>query len=70
MSFSLAELQRRSYEKASDGLRASWPERQALDESGIAALLDRNRYGVLATSRPDGRAHAAPVAFTPLDGAF
>jgi hypothetical protein len=70
VSFSLAELQRRSYEQASDGLRASWPERQALDEGGIAALLDRNRYGVLATSRPDGRAHAAPVAFTVLDGAF
>ena len=31
----LAELQRRSYERASGAVRGSWPERQALDAAGI-----------------------------------
>lgn len=66
----LAELQRRSYAAASDGLRASWPEAQALDASALAALLARRRYCVLASSRPDGRPHAAPVAFVVAGGAF
>ena len=66
----LASIQRASYEAAGAGVRGSWPEAQALDAGGLAAFLDRRRYGVLATARPDGRAHAAPVAFTVGDGAF
>jgi hypothetical protein len=66
----LVEIQRRSYAAASEGLRAAWPERQALDAEGLAALLERRRYCVLATARPDGRAHAAPVGFAVVDGAF
>jgi nitroimidazol reductase NimA-like FMN-containing flavoprotein (pyridoxamine 5'-phosphate oxidase superfamily) len=58
----LADVQRRSYAGAR-GIRSSWPEAQALDETGIADLLGRHRYCVLATGRADGRAHAAPVAF-------
>ena len=63
MSEVLAEIQRRSYSAATAMLKGSWPESEALDASGIAALLGRRRYCVLATGRPDGRAHAAPVAF-------
>jgi general stress protein 26 len=37
---------------------------------GIADLLGRHRYCVLATGRTDGRAHAAPVAFTVGDDAL
>jgi nitroimidazol reductase NimA-like FMN-containing flavoprotein (pyridoxamine 5'-phosphate oxidase superfamily) len=66
----LAEVQRRSYTSATASLRAGWPERQALDADGLAALLGRHRYGVLATGRADGRPHAAPVAFTVARGAF
>lgn len=66
----LIEVQRRSYEGASAGLRGSWPERQALHADGVAALLSRHRYAVLATARADGRAHAAPVAFTVAGAAF
>jgi hypothetical protein len=36
----------------------------------MLSLLDENRYCVLATARPDGRAHAAPVAFVVADGSF
>ena len=65
----LAALQAESYARAGSGLRSSWPPADALDEAGIAALLER-RYAVLATARPDGRAHATPIAFTLADGAF
>jgi hypothetical protein len=51
-------------------LRAVWPRSSALDGARLAGFLERNRYGVLATARPDGRPHAAPVAFTLHDGAF
>ncbi len=36
----------------------------------LAAFLDSRRYAVLATSRPDGRPQAAPVAFIVWNGAF
>jgi hypothetical protein len=65
-----AEVQRRSYESATRGLRSAWPEEQAMDAERLREFLGRRRYGVLATSRRDGRAHAAPVAFTPAGGAF
>ena len=66
----MIEIQRRSYASATPGLRAAWPERQALDADGLDALLCRHKYCVLATARADGRAHAAPVAFAVADGAF
>jgi nitroimidazol reductase NimA-like FMN-containing flavoprotein (pyridoxamine 5'-phosphate oxidase superfamily) len=66
----LAEIQRRSYARASPGFRTGWPEAQALDAQGIGALLEERRYCVLATARPDGRAHASPVAFVVAGGAF
>lgn len=65
----LAELQRRSYATAR-GVRGSWPEADALDEAGLADLLGRHRYCVLATGRPNGRATAAPVAFVAQGGSF
>jgi hypothetical protein len=66
----LGELQRRSYARVSAGLRAAWPEEQALDDRGLASLLGGRRYCVLATAREDGRAHASPVAFVVARGAF
>jgi general stress protein 26 len=66
----LLAVQRSSYAAATAGLRSAWPEAKALRRDGLAALLDRHRYCVLATSRADGRAHAAPVAFVVHDGAF
>jgi general stress protein 26 len=70
VSEALAEIQRRSYTAATLALKGSWPESQALDAAGIADLLGRHRYCVLATGRADGRAHAAPVAFVVAGGAL
>jgi hypothetical protein len=36
----------------------------------MASLFDDSRYCVLATTRRDGRAHAAPVAFIVAEGSF
>lgn len=65
----LAEVQGASYRHAR-GIKAAWPESDALDADGIARLLGAHRYCVLATARSDGRAHAAPVAFVVAGGAF
>ena len=63
-------MQERSYAAASAGLLESYPRDRAMDASRLAAFLDGRRYAVLATSRPDGRPQAAPVAFVVADGAF
>jgi len=41
-----------------------------MDAGRLAAFLDSRRYAVLATSRPDGRPQAAPLAFVIWTGAF
>lgn len=66
----LLAVQSRSYLVAGEGLKRSWPETDALDRDGLRALLADVHYGVLATSRADGRAHATPVAFSVADRAF
>lgn len=66
----LLEVQRRSYERAGEGLRRSWPLEQALGSDELSSVLAELVYGVLATARPDGRAHATPIAFSVADGAF
>lgn len=66
----LLAAQGRSYGVAGEGLKRSWPEADSLDRDGLYALLTDVHYGALATSRPDGRAHATPVAFSVAAGAF
>ena len=66
----LLEAQRRSYERAGKALRRSWPPEDALDADELRSILADLVYGVLATARPDGRAHASPVAFSVDGGAF
>lgn len=66
----LASIQRRSYARASAALKGGWPESRALAAAGIADLLGRRRYAVLATARTDARAQAAPVGFLVAEGRF
>jgi len=65
----LVEAQRTSFRTAGRGLLRSWPPSDALDVGGFVDLLSR-RYGVLGTTRPDGRPHVAPVAFVVAKGAL
>lgn len=69
-ALALAEIQERSYARAGPGLLESYPHNRAMDAGRLAAFLDSRRYAVLATSRPDGRPQAAPVAFIVWNGAF
>jgi nitroimidazol reductase NimA-like FMN-containing flavoprotein (pyridoxamine 5'-phosphate oxidase superfamily) len=66
----LLEAQRASYARAGRGVSSSWPEERALDEDGVRGLFTATGLGVLATARPDGRAHAAPVSYRYENGAF
>lgn len=66
----LLAVQRQSYASVRSTLRDSWPEASALRREELRELLTHLVYGVLATARPDGRAHATPIAFSLEDGAF
>ena len=66
----LLAIQRSSYQRATPSFLTGWPESGALTREELAALLEWHRYCVLATSRADGRAHAAPVAYVVHDSAF
>ena len=43
---------------------------EAVDGQQAINLLDQHRYAVVATTRPDGRPQAAPLAFFIRDGSF
>ena len=66
----LVKVQERSYARAPTSITRSWPARTAMDAETLAGFLERKRYAILATVRPDGRPQAAPVAFDVKDGAF
>jgi nitroimidazol reductase NimA-like FMN-containing flavoprotein (pyridoxamine 5'-phosphate oxidase superfamily) len=66
----LVAIQDASYERAAGSIRRSWPKRTAMDAETLAGFLERKKYAILATVRPDGRPQAAPVAFHVKDGAF
>lgn len=58
-----------SWARAGATTRSSWPAEQRLDGAGVAAFLRRRSYAVLATTRADGRPHAAPVSYALADDA-
>lgn len=66
----LAAVQAASYAVAGSAVTSSWPQTSALDAETLAAFLDEQPYCVLATTRPDGRPQARPVAFTVVEGAL
>src|SRR4051812_34532767 len=66
----LIAVQNESYDQAGGSIRSSWPQRTAMDAQTLAGFLERKRYAILATVRPDGRPQAAPVAFHVSGGAF
>lgn len=66
----LIAVQDKSYSSGGSGIKGSWPKSSAMDAETLAGFLERKRYAILATVRPDGRPQAAPVAFHVRDGAF
>jgi general stress protein 26 len=66
----LGELQDESFRRASRAMRAAYPPDRRMTGSELADYLQRRTYAVASTTRPDGRAHAAPTLFSLSGGAF
>jgi PPOX class probable F420-dependent enzyme len=61
-------VQSASFAHAGGSTREAWPEADSLQGAALREFLERKGYGMLATTRPDGRPHAAMVAFVVRDG--
>jgi S-adenosylmethionine-dependent methyltransferase len=65
---SLAEIAEASLDRASPATAEAWPREDSLSGAELEQFVDRKRYAMLATTRQDGRPHAAMVAFAPHAG--
>lgn len=66
----LAALQDASFAAATTATRESYPEERRLSGVELASYLDRRSFGVLCTTRRDGRPHAALVSFVRRGSTF
>ncbi len=66
----LVRLQDASLARAGGGLRSSWPPESAMDAEKLRSFFAEHPYCVLATTSPQGRPVARPVAFTVLGASF
>jgi nitroimidazol reductase NimA-like FMN-containing flavoprotein (pyridoxamine 5'-phosphate oxidase superfamily) len=60
----LARIQEASFVRAASATQGSFPPERRMSGPMLTAFLSRKEYGVLATVRPDGRPHAAPVRYS------
>jgi hypothetical protein len=58
-----AELQAASFEAATTATSSSWPPERRMTAEQLDRVLGRRFYAVVASTRPDQRAHATPTAF-------
>lgn len=65
---SFAAVHEQSMRRAESPTSSSWPPESALTADELEAFFEVNRYAVLATTRADGRPHAAPIGFVVRDG--
>lgn len=63
----LAELQEESFAAAGAATAAAYPPKRRLSGDQLAAVFAGRRYAIIATARPDSRAHAAPGVFVLVD---
>jgi hypothetical protein len=66
----LAELQELSFSKAGSATTSSFPVGNRMTGAQLAGHLAPGTYGVLATTRADGRPHAAPTSLVLHDRAI
>jgi len=59
----LAELQRQSFARAGRAVRSSLPEERHLTGHQLSQFLDRHRFACAATTRPNGKPHAAMTSY-------
>ncbi|MEU4393210.1 pyridoxamine 5'-phosphate oxidase family protein [Kribbella sp. NPDC023855] len=60
----LERLQEESFRQGGRAVRTSYPPERRMTGAQLAGYLQRRSYALASSTRPDGRAHAAPTLFT------
>ena len=66
----LGRLQEASFSRAGPAMRRAYPPERRMTGSQLAEYLERRTYALASSTRPDGRAHAAPTLFSIWAEAF
>jgi hypothetical protein len=66
----LDRLQEESFGRGGQAVRKAYPPERRMTGTQLAAYLEHRTYALASSTRPDGRAHAAPTLFTVHAGAF
>jgi hypothetical protein len=66
----LGRLQETSFNRAGPAVRNAYPPERRMTGPQLADYLTRRTYALASSTRPDGRAHAAPTLFTSYAEAF
>jgi hypothetical protein len=66
----LGRLQEASFHRAGPAVRTAYPPGRRMTGPQLAEYLTRRTYALASSTRPDGRAHAAPTLFTSYAEAF
>jgi hypothetical protein len=66
----LGRLQEASFSRAGQALRTAYPPQRRMTGPQLAGYLDGRTYALASSTRPDGRAHAAPTLFSLYAEAF
>lgn len=66
----LGRLQEESFSQGGQAVRKAYPPERRLTGPQLAEYLERRTYALASSTRPDGRAHAAPTLFSVHAEAF
>lgn len=66
----LGRLQEASFSRAGQVVRKAYPPERRMTGPQLAGYLERRTYALASSTRPDGRAHAAPTLFSIYAEAF
>lgn len=66
----LGRLQEASFSRAGQTVRKAYPPERRMTGIQLAGYLERRTYALASSTRPDGRAHAAPTLFSIYAEAF
>lgn len=66
----LGRLQEASFSQAGPAVRKAYPPERRMTGPQLAGYLERRTYALASSTRPDGRAHAAPTLFSIYAEAF
>jgi hypothetical protein len=66
----LGRLQEESFSRAGQTVRNAYPPERRMTGPQLSEYLERRTYALASSTRPDGRAHAAPTLFSIYAEAF